>query len=469
MLWLYLHFPSLQLDHYVRSQDIAPPLALVDGYPPHIESVNRQAQEQGVQPGQSLNTAICLAADLQILHCDSNLQARVLQQLAHWCYQYASPISLWAPDGLVLEVSGMRRLHGSTARLWQCLTQGLERQGFQVQAALGLTPRMARLLAHAGAGLCTEEPDRLQRQLNTLPISQAELPGQICERLQRMGLQTLDMLLALPARELARRLDPEAIDHLQRLSGHRADPRTYWSPPSYFLRRSDFILEAEQVSVMLFPLQRMIEELAQYLLRRQQATDTLVLKLLHRDRDPTALTIRTAAPEHRQGELMQLCRLSLDRHRLSAPVVALELQVERFLDRPSGARDLFGTPENQEEALHTLISRLRVRLGENAVRFIQSHDDHRPEKGMKSCPERPRTRVTISEAGPGRPLWLLRCPQPLLETPRQWLEGPERIDAGWWDGEAVQRDYYVAELTDHRLAWIFRNNEGAWYLHGWFG
>jgi len=469
MLWFYLHFPNLQLDHYVRSQPTVPPLALVDGYPPQIESVNQLARKQGIRPGQSLNTANCLAADLQILHCDRELQARVLQQLAHWCYQHASPISLWTPDGLVLEVSGMRRLYGDTGRLWSYLMEGLEAQGFQVQAALGRTPRMARLLARANAGLCSEEPDRLERQLNTLPISQAELSGPICERLQRMGLQTLEMLLALPARELARRLDPEAIDHLQRLNGHRADPRTYWSPPPLFLRRSDFILETEQVSVLLFPLQRMIEELAQYLLWRQQATDTLTLRLHHRNRSPVPLTIRTAAPEHRHSELMQLCRLSLDRHRLAAPVVALELQVERFLDRSTGARDLFGAPENQEEALHTLISRLRVRLGEDAVRFMQPHDDHRPEKGQTPCPERPRKHTTMPEAGPRRPLWLLHSPQPLLETPRQCLEGPERIDAGWWDGEIVQRDYYVAELADHRLAWVFRNNEGAWYIHGWFG
>ncbi|NBU50643.1 MAG: DNA polymerase Y family protein, partial [Betaproteobacteria bacterium] len=48
---------------------------------------------------------------------------------------------------------------------------------------------------------------------------------------------------------------------------------------------------------------------------------------------------------------------------------------------------------------------------------------------------------------------------------------PERIEAGWFDGQPVCRDYHVAEGLDHRLCWVFRErrspNQG-WFLHGWF-
>jgi protein ImuB len=48
---------------------------------------------------------------------------------------------------------------------------------------------------------------------------------------------------------------------------------------------------------------------------------------------------------------------------------------------------------------------------------------------------------------------------------------PERIEAGWFDDEPVCRDYYVAEDTDHRLCWIYREHRAqaqGWFLHGWF-
>jgi protein ImuB len=82
---------------------------------------------------------------------------------------------------------------------------------------------------------------------------------------------------------------------------------------------------------------------------------------------------------------------------------------------------------------------------------------------------------------PPRPLWLLPEPLRLREHDGQPVHGSplvlrshaERIEAGWFDGQLVCRDYHVAEGTDHRLRWIYRerpahNREAAWYLHGLF-
>ncbi len=41
-----------------------------------------------------------------------------------------------------------------------------------------------------------------------------------------------------------------------------------------------------------------------------------------------------------------------------------------------------------------------------------------------------------------RPVWLLDEPLPLPKP--EILQGPERIESGWWDGKGVARDYYVA-------------------------
>jgi protein ImuB len=53
----------------------------------------------------------------------------------------------------------------------------------------------------------------------------------------------------------------------------------------------------------------------------------------------------------------------------------------------------------------------------------------------------------------------------------QLLEGPERIETGWWDGADVARDYYIARHRDGSRLWIYRERLAphAWYWHGVFG
>ena len=81
------------------------------------------------------------------------------------------------------------------------------------------------------------------------------------------------------------------------------------------------------------------------------------------------------------------------------------------------------------------------------------------------------------EGGP-RPVWLLHRSQrliaeeglPRLQGTLDLVAGPERIESGWWDGEPVGRDYFVAVNSGGEALWIYREhrNPAAWYLHGVF-
>ena len=77
-----------------------------------------------------------------------------------------------------------------------------------------------------------------------------------------------------------------------------------------------------------------------------------------------------------------------------------------------------------------------------------------------------------------RPTWLLNRPQrliavdgkPTLQGALELAAGPERIESGWWDGEEVRRDYFVATSARGEAYWVFREHRDldAWYLHGLF-
>ncbi|NYH19116.1 Y-family DNA polymerase [Paraburkholderia bryophila] len=77
-----------------------------------------------------------------------------------------------------------------------------------------------------------------------------------------------------------------------------------------------------------------------------------------------------------------------------------------------------------------------------------------------------------------RPIWMLDKPlrlmmrdqRPIYRRPLKMLTRTERIEAGWWDGNRVERDYYVAADDRGHMFWVYRERiSGEWYLQGLFG
>ena len=60
------------------------------------------------------------------------------------------------------------------------------------------------------------------------------------------------------------------------------------------------------------------------------------------------------------------------------------------------------------------------------------------------------------------------CYQGTLEL----LDGPERLETGWWDDDGIARDYFVACNLRGVHLWVYRDRDRdkpCWYLHGMFG
>jgi protein ImuB len=266
----------------------------------------------------------------------------------------------------------------------------------------------------------------------------------------------------------------------------------------------------QDVEVLAFAVNRLVQELAAWLLARGLGVVAMTLALAHerafvRDRDSPCTLARFAlgAPSRTPSHLSLVLRERLVRVALPAPVAGIALASESVA--PLAGRNAGLLPGEAAQVVDVpLVERLRARLGEDAVRLVAPAADHRPERAMQVTaaairpeakrpaprPKRSATRagdvtgdcVTTANADAPlppapRPLWLLQSPQPLtaLLEAQPWVlrEGPERIESGWWDGADVRRDYYVAESPSGELAWIFRDHrrgtdDGEWFLHGLF-
>lgn len=483
-LWLAIHLPRLALE-VLRGEGVGP-LAVInpDSRQQIVLACNEAARAAGVRPGQSLNAAIALAADLETLPRDARKERERLAHLAAWCQQQFTPlVSVEPADELLLEVKGSLRLFGGARALVERIAAGLNEQGVTAHLALTPTPRSALWLARRGGGVLIGRPEALAKRLAPVVLGHLRWPEELLEQLFGMGLRTVGDLLRLPRGGVVRRLGQAWLDELDRAVGRRADVRRGFRSPERFDERRVLEHEIEMTAGLEFACQPLMARLQAFLRQRQAAIAVLAVDLKHRAHPLTRLRIGLAAPsgdvEHLRGLLIErLAALALP-----APVIAIRARSGALLEQAQTTgsfRDFASSPRPNADALPRLIERLRARLGNDAVFGMSEVEDHRPECAWRKreVGEKGEEGREKGKEGKRRPLWLLAEPQvlpffPLLSpsSPFSLLSGPERIETGWWDGREVTRDYFVARDAHGVRLWIYRDRRAPknWYVHGLFG
>ena len=467
MLWLYLHLPSLLLDHYGSNDG---PMALITGLPPVIQQPDAQARQAGVQTGQSMATARALCPDLGLITFNEARQRDCLERLASELYNLAAPLALWPPDGLLIRADRLRHLYPEPEDLASVLTQHLSQQGLHRHMATGTTPRMARLLARHGSAVCTDDPDTMHHALRRLPVTATDWPEKVRQRLTPMGLQYLGDLLECCPAELTSRLGPELYGDLQKVLGRAGDPVQEFHPRAEFRQTLALNQETRNTDHLREPLEQLLDALEAFLQQRQQRCDQLQLTLHHPGHRATNLALETSQAESRAAVFLELALLRLASFTLPDEVRALSLASGRTVAvEAAESHDLFDSTGSREQAHQALLHRLRARLGRDSIQCPGRRPDPRPEHCSRWQAGPTGNAGTGPRPGPQRPFWLQQPPQPLKRPPARWLNGPERIQGGWWDGDYVRRDYYIALLDNGQRAWLFRNQQDQWFIHGWFG
>ena len=213
------------------------------------------------------------------------------------------------------------------------------------------------------------------------------------------------------------------------------------------------------------PLRKLLIKLEHFLTLRSQVAYELELQLHQRDTASEVVTLTSACGDYLADRWEKLSQLTMESLQLSGSVYALTLKVIRSGELESISQDIFSGYKGQQTPLE-LITTLQAKLGKTRVYKIAPTDDPRPEKStVFCCPE--KSISNDSRTTGLRPSFVLINPE-LLVDKVTILQGPERIATGWWDGEEVTRDYFIARSEKGRWLWIFRNQKMQWFLHGVF-
>jgi protein ImuB len=234
-------------------------------------------------------------------------------------------------------------------------------------------------------------------------------------------------------------------------------PRRAFVPHERFKERCDFETEIEHAAYLEKAVEPLIERCARFLRERQAGVQRFELRLKHRELPPTVLSLGLANITSERGRLLDVTVQRLERLALPAPVRGMELISGSLRALSASSLDAFAgcTGATGRDTAPQLVERLRARLGEEAVYGVCLIAEHRPEAAWRRVRQLALNEQALTE------------PQPILKP--QVLQGPERIESGWWDGKGVARDYYVAHQREGARLWVFQDRHSqCWYLHGVF-
>ncbi len=368
--------------------------------------------------------------------------------------------------------------------------------------------------------------------LTALPAARAHLPT-----LERLGCRTWGQLRALPRAGLARRFGAELLAALDQAYGLQSEVYPWLRLPEVFDAPLELVAQVESASALLFGARRLLAQLLEWLRARQRGVLVLELRweldarrsnALHVDAHHDAsgygrLELRTAQATQDLRHLERLLAEQLARVVLPAPVLYLRLRTLATQPLSGESHSLLLGEVRSGDSLHHMLERVAARLGPAQVLCASAQDEHRPErmqhwqpcatpdvapktaakvaakpatpraekKGVRAVTSVARSTTNLqlsTEPGALYPSWLLATPQslqvqhaqPQFHGPLALLAGPQRLEAGWLEGETpALRDYFVARSQRHGLLWIYcdrlggKDGQGAkdaaqWYLHGVF-
>ncbi len=399
------------------------------------------AVEAGVRPGMPLAEAQAMLERLGLAHFaqhDPQADGKLLQSLAGWCSRYSPLVGMEQtdePSTLFCDVTGCAPLFGGEEQMAEQIVHDFERVGYRVRVALADTPGAAWAVAHFGQVTqsgrhtpCVEfaphsprpqdvggtlvtpsqpfvwtevhptkihgtrsvpstlapiviPPGEQSAALFPLPIAALRLPDKIIDTLHELGIRQIGQLQKLPRHSLPARFGPCVLERLDQALGRMEELILPVPPAEPIEARWSFEEPTADRSALESVLLRLIGEIAETLIVRQEGAQRLVCRLVCTGAEPIRLTIGAVHPTAAAEHLCDLVRLHLERITLAGEVLAVEVKVVFTGPLETHQREMFdsGMSRDGERQLAVLLDRLSSRLGEKSVLRPRLHPDSQPE------------------------------------------------------------------------------------------
>lgn len=470
-LWIYLHFPRLQLNVLERGQNADlktdEPRAIYEQAHNQLVQINPSAQARGIKTGMGLASASLLYPDLALHEYCPKVENNTLEHLANAIYLLSSDIVLMPPNGIVLRAQHMLKLYGGLQPYWHIISQCLVKQGLDYQSGAAFSIQAAKLMAKQGIGRITEDRKSIQSILGSCALALSDIEIKDLDKLKRIGIHSMAELNQVPLSELANRISRISLNIVSELRGQSPSKVTFFKPLTQYEDYIELLYDISIAEKLIPVITHTLNKLSDFLYVRNARCLQIQIDFYQREHQAMPVIFDSAMPIYQSEEWLSIIELKLEQLRFESPVYGLKLYCHQY-EVAELANDDFFVSKSTHIAAMSLLSRLASKLGNHKICGLKFVDDFRPEQGTQYPGfvqvSRHHNTQSIFADRPG-----LLLPKPtLLVQQVKVIKGPERIVCGWWDENNISRDYYIGQSEQGQQIWMFKTPDQKWYLHGYF-
>lgn len=497
-----LYIPDFAVEAIVRNEPLLRDraVAVLDGKPPlvRVVALNDEARRIGMESGMTkLQAGIFREPEAPV--ADKNFPAQrqiaahkrparsivlaALRQrspeqeksahaaLLDIAFGFSPRVEDTAPDRVLLDLSGLERLHGSLNTMARELAAHLGAAGLEGNVAVAPNPDSAMHAACGFKGITVISRGEESRRLGILPLQvlldsfdlprpkneraeakrkRQQLREQMLDTLERWGVRDFRTLSLLPEHALASRLG-EAGARLQRLArGAEMRTLTLCEPEMRFEEALELESAVETLEPLAFVLNRLLEQLCARLESRALAAQELKVRLqlerrtadeetttaeelLREDKSDNGVhgccferSLRVPVPMRDPRVFLKLLQLDLAAHQPGAPVLKIWISAETAPPR-SAQRGLFLPITPEAEKLEITLARIIAIVGEHRAGIARLLDSHRSDAfamerfSAAETQEAPAATLTMSDSSDNS--YALRIFRPALPLKVSTSEG----------------------------------------------
>ena len=463
------------------------PVAVVDDEGPNgrITHLNTLARKSRIRIGMRQTVARDLLPNLHTAVVSPEETSEVRRELITSLQTFSPRVEAIDHAGAFhIDPEGLRRLYGGYRNWAISIHRYLQARHWRNSVTVGFHRHRALAVAMMHGGVTVlGSVDEEREQSNETPLCEFGLPGELCESLEALGIETLGDFLALPAGELHSRFGARASalhDLFAEDIQLPIQPHAFEEPA-----RISFQVDPpdEDQTRLLFAIKGALHSLLHQVRARGEAIQSLELSL-HLERAPLHReNIEAASPTLDLMLVLELIRLRLGEVSLQGAVEEVELLANTVRAHAEQVALPGHQPRRDMSAAHRALARVRAAYGEHSVTKARVREAHLPEASFRWEPIQ-HARVGEQSEAPAVSSIVRRVyarPKPL--PPREPKEpeagpslernhtiehmyGPYRVSGGWWK-RLVERDYYYAETDHGDLLWLFYDRpRKRWFLHG---
>ena len=432
---LSLWFPRLGAERLLRADRgyLDAPFAVVKDLNNMqvLASLSRQAEEQGLIPGQPLRDAQAMCPQLITRLANPMAEALFLNALRRWASKFSPWVAEQPPASLVLDITGCTHLFGGEDPLLCQIEDDCTDLGLSIQSGIADTVGAAWALArfagqpapltrsgdaidqeaHATraraakrrhwlrGGPAPKQPPHIDRPsriaapgkthgaLAPLPISALRIDTETATSLARLGLRRIGDLTGMPRAALTRRFGRDLVYRLDQALGAQPEPVSPARPVMHFAVRLTLPEPIGLESDIMAAIDRLLPELEKRLKTKGQGARRIRLQLFRAEGTMQTIEIGLARPSASPDRIKPLLIMKLSDVDAGFGIDCIRIHAN--VTEPVHARQHKGHLDaaadvqarlTSNTALDDLIGRLGARIDLDKITRTHPADSNIPEK-----------------------------------------------------------------------------------------